>query len=80
VACTIAFSCRNAIPDRAKKTLAEILKQLTLEPLRYERLQTVSTSNTQVVCSATLPLPDGGASQWITVFIGRVARPTSDIW
>ena len=47
--------------DRAKKTLAEILKQLKLEPLRYEPLQTVSTSNTQVVCSATLPLPDGGS-------------------
>jgi hypothetical protein len=47
--------------DRAKKTLAGILKQLKLEPLRYEPLKTVSTSNTQVVCSATLPLPEGGS-------------------
>ena len=46
--------------DRAKKTLAEILKQLKLEPLRYGPLETVSNSNTLVVCNATLPLPDGG--------------------
>jgi hypothetical protein len=37
-----------------------VLKQLKLEPLRYEPLATVSKSNRQVVCSATLPLPDGG--------------------
>ena len=47
--------------DRAKKTLAEVLKQLKLEPLRYEPLETVSSSSTQVVCNATLPLPDGGS-------------------
>jgi hypothetical protein len=46
--------------NRARQTLAEVLKQLKLEPLRYEPLATVSKSNRQVVCSATLPLPDGG--------------------
>jgi hypothetical protein len=46
--------------DRAKRTLADILKQLKLEPSRYEPLKTVSSSKTQVVCNASLPLPDGG--------------------
>jgi hypothetical protein len=46
--------------DRAKKTLAEVLKQLRLEPTRYEPITTVSTSKSQVMCKATLPLPDGG--------------------
>jgi hypothetical protein len=46
--------------DRAKRTLADILKQLKLEPSRYEPLTTVSSSKTQVVCKASLPLPDGG--------------------
>jgi hypothetical protein len=46
--------------DRAKRTLADILKQLKLEPSRYAPITTVSSSKTQVVCKATLPLPDGG--------------------
>ena len=46
--------------DRAKRTLADILKQLKLEPSRYEPLTTVSNSKTQVVCKASLPLPNGG--------------------
>jgi hypothetical protein len=46
--------------DRAKRTLADILKQLKLEPSHYEPLLTVSLSKNQVVCKATLPLPDGG--------------------
>jgi hypothetical protein len=46
--------------DRAKRTLSDILKQLKLEPSRYEPLTTVSSSKTQVVCKAVLPLPDGG--------------------
>src|SRR6516164_5071749 len=37
-----------------------ILKQLRLEPSRYEPIKTVSSSKTQVTCNATLPLPDGG--------------------
>ena len=46
--------------ERAKQTLAEVLKQLQLEPTRYEPIKTVSTSKDQVVCNAVLPLPDGG--------------------
>ena len=46
--------------DRAKRTLGDILKQLKLAPSRYEPVTTVSSSKTQVVCKATLPLPDGG--------------------
>jgi hypothetical protein len=46
--------------DRARRTLADVLKQLRLEPVRYEPIKTVSSSTTQVVCNATLPLPDGG--------------------
>ena len=46
--------------DRAKRTLGEILKQLKLEPSRYAPIATVSSSKTQVVCNAVLPLSDGG--------------------
>jgi hypothetical protein len=46
--------------DRAKRTLGEILKQLKLEPSRYEPITTMSSGNTQVVCNAVLPLSDGG--------------------
>jgi hypothetical protein len=47
--------------DRAKHTLADILKPLKLEPTQYEPLTTVSTTKTQVVCKAIMPLPDGGS-------------------
>lgn len=46
--------------DRANRTLADVLKQLKLEPIRYAPITTVSSSKTQVVCNASLPLPDGG--------------------
>jgi hypothetical protein len=46
--------------DRAERTLADVLKQLKLEPSRYAPITTVSSSKTQVMCKATLPLPDGG--------------------
>jgi hypothetical protein len=46
--------------DRAQRTLGDILKQLKLAPSRYAPITTVSSSNTQVVCNAVLPLPDGG--------------------
>jgi hypothetical protein len=45
--------------DRAKQTLSEILKQLKLEPVRYEPITTVSSNKEKVVCNAVLPLPDG---------------------
>jgi len=47
--------------ERAKQTLADVLKQLKLEPVRYEPIRTMSSGKTQVVCNATLPLPDGGS-------------------
>jgi hypothetical protein len=46
---------------RAKHTLADVLKSLKLEPSRYESLKTVSSNHDQVVCSAMLPLSDGGS-------------------
>jgi len=45
--------------ERAKHTLADVLKQLQLEPARYEPIKTVSASKDQVVCNAVLPLPGG---------------------
>jgi hypothetical protein len=46
--------------DRAKKSLAEVLQQFKYEPTTYAPIKTVSTTKDQVVCSAVLPLPDGG--------------------
>ena len=47
--------------DRAKKSLAEVLKELNYAPTKYEPVTTVSTTKDQVVCSAVLPLPDGSS-------------------
>ena len=44
---------------RAKDTLADILKQLKYQPLRYELIKTISSSKNEVVCNAVLPLADG---------------------
>ena len=38
--------------ERAKDTLADILKQLKYQPLRYEPIKTISSSKTEVVCNA----------------------------
>ena len=46
--------------DRARKSLAEVLQQFKYEPTTYAPIKTVSTTKDQVVCSAVLPLPDGG--------------------
>ncbi len=46
---------------RATKTLAEIFKQLEMQPLHYEPIKNVSTSKTEVVCNALLPLAEGGS-------------------
>lgn len=46
---------------RAKDTLADILKQLKYQPLRYEPIKTISSSKDQVVCNALLPLADGAS-------------------
>jgi hypothetical protein len=44
--------------NRAKQTLADVLKELRLEPTRYEPITTVSGTKDRVVCNAVLPLPD----------------------
>jgi hypothetical protein len=36
-----------------------VLKELKLEPVRYAPIKTVSSTKDQVVCNATMPLPDG---------------------
>ena len=46
--------------ERAKKSLAEALQQFKYEPTTYAPVKTVSVTKDQVVCSAVLPLPDGG--------------------
>jgi hypothetical protein len=46
--------------DRAKKSLAKVLQQFKYEPTTYAPIKTVSATKDQVICSAVLPLPDGG--------------------
>jgi len=47
--------------DRAKKSLAEILRQFNYQPTTYSPIKTVSATKDQVMCSAVLPLPDGSS-------------------
>jgi hypothetical protein len=47
--------------DTAKQTLAQVLRELKLEPVRYAPIKTVSSSKDTVVCSAVMPLPDGAS-------------------
>jgi hypothetical protein len=47
--------------SRAKETLAGVLKGVEAEPLRFEPIKTISTSNKEVVCNALLPLADGAS-------------------
>ena len=55
---------RLVLPDcdseRAKRSLAEVLAQMKLEPTTYAPIKTVSSTKTEIVCSAVLPLPGGG--------------------
>ena|SRR5579863_5097718 len=46
--------------SRAKSTLADVLNQLKVEPLRDEPIKTIASSKEQVQCSVVLPLSDGG--------------------
>ena len=46
--------------DRAKHSLADVLKELRMEPIRYDPVKTVSSTKDRVICHADLPLPDGG--------------------
>ncbi len=54
---------RFFLPDcdssRATSTLADVLKQLDIVPLRLAPIATVSASKTEVVCNAALPLANG---------------------
>lgn len=43
----------------ARRTLAQVLKQMNLEPVRYAPIKTVSSTKDRVVCNAAMPLPDG---------------------
>jgi hypothetical protein len=43
----------------AKNTLAQVLKELRLEPVRYAPIKTISSTKDKVVCNAAMPLPDG---------------------
>jgi len=45
---------------RARNTLAEIFRQLKIQPLNYDAIKTVSTRKDEVVCSASLPVDEGG--------------------
>jgi hypothetical protein len=45
--------------SRATSTLADVLKQLNIAPLKYAPIKTVSASKTEVVCNAALPLANG---------------------
>lgn len=45
--------------DRARKTLSEVLKQLQIEPAKFAPIKTISSTKSDVVCSAVLSLPDG---------------------
>jgi len=67
--------------DRAKRTLGDILKQLKLEPSRYEPLTTVSSSKTQPRSCARQLCRCRMAAMLIltTLFTGRAAKPISDI-
>jgi hypothetical protein len=46
--------------NTAKQTLQQVLKELKLEPVQYAPIKTVSSSKTEVVCNAVMPLPGGG--------------------
>ena len=46
---------------RAKNTLADIFKQLKMQPLNYDALKTISSNKNEVVCDAVLPLAEGAS-------------------
>jgi hypothetical protein len=59
----------------AKRTLSEVLKQLKLEPVQYAPIKTVSTSKTEVVCNAVMPLPDGASVVADYTFYWQSSKP-----
>jgi hypothetical protein len=54
------FELPTCDSDRAKHTLSDVLKQLKLEPTKYEPLKTVSSTKYETICKAVLPLSEGG--------------------
>jgi hypothetical protein len=54
------FTLPECDSARAKQTLADVLVQLKVEPLRDEPIKTISSSKEQVACNVVLPLSDGG--------------------
>ena len=44
--------------ERARRSIADVLKQLNLEPTAYTPIKTASSTKNDVVCSAVLPLSD----------------------
>jgi len=46
--------------SRAKSTLADVLTQLKVEPLRDEPIKTIASRKDEVECTVALPLSDGG--------------------
>lgn len=58
------LSNRNTLPgcdsSRAKETLSNVFKSNKLNPTRYDEIKTLSKSDQEVRCAASLPLSEGG--------------------
>ena len=59
----------------AKQTLAQVLKEMRLEPVRYAPIKTLSSTKDKVVCSAAMPLPDGATVVVDYTFSWQGRRP-----
>jgi hypothetical protein len=59
----------------AKQTLAQVLKELRLEPVRYAPIKTISSTKDKVVCNAVMPLPDGATVVADYTFSWQAGRP-----
>jgi hypothetical protein len=59
----------------AKQTLAQVLKELKLEPLRYAPIKTISSTKDKVVCNAVMPLPDGATVVADYTFVWQGSKP-----
>ncbi len=59
----------------AKQTLAQVLKELKLEPVRYAPIKTISSTKDKVVCNAAMPLPDGATVVADYTFFWQGSRP-----
>lgn len=54
------FTLPECDSKRAISSLAQVLSEMRFEPVRWEPINTVSSSKDRVVCNALLPLPNGG--------------------